>query len=1026
MRFSICIIEIEGYRFSHFLYDLCKYLCFTIEALGYDCCMVKNQLYSDRINIILGTHYLSDLKIAQQIKQSGKYVILQSEVLREGGIAGWPDQSSYYEIYVPLMQKATAVWHGVESNEKYFAKLGIQAEKIPICGYLPALEEIVYKKKKKDIDFLYYGSITPHRRKLIDALVKLGGKVVCIFDEAAIFRNDYIARTRINLAPNQGPGINHITAKILYLLNNHAVVVAERCHEQEWVEHCFLSTDTEHWAELCMETLHRPDLDELADTFFENYKKLDRTALYQPLLDKLADKIPGGRRAVPTVGAAEKPTAALVKSDKTNANEKHPEMPEPFARLERLLKDQNTIAAIKSFAGVDVQEKPAEASIQATEVTQQFAHPSPTAGLVSIIILTHNRLEQTIKCVKRIRKHTPENHEIIFVDCRSTDKTVRWLKSRVWENKNYRLMEADKQGINANAYNQGIRQARGEFILLLDNDVLVGPDWLSGLLSCLNHSPETGIVGPMSLRASGIQQVAEEDYRSSNHLDNIATAFKEKYRHRRIAVRDIDNFCLLFRRKLVEDIGLMDESLGHGSVMAYDFCLRAALEGYKNYIAGDVYVHCGGDTGSSTGDKVDAAVAGKEFKWQPEEGGDQRDKLAALKAIDAANELFRKGMLNEAADVLIERIKASPELKGPYHELARMLIESGMFSDAFHVIQHMPEEMKKDLKSMEYTGYIKEGLGLYGEAGMYVKRLLSMAPDYAPAINLNGLLMDKKGYAEKAEELFEKGMSLDPGYGEPYKNLGLLRQKQGRHDEALSLLERAFILSPTVSGIINAYHKAARDLREFDRAQSLLREAANLYPDHKEIALLHDDMARRQSGQETPVEEAQVTEKKSVPDRIEKTPMGDREREIVENLYKQAIALQEINRTDLSIRELDLILKIDDTNPEIHNDIGVLYFQTGDVEMALHHLKKSVELDPDNCGHRINLASVYLETEHIDDAIKQYHEVIEREPHNLDAALILGRLCSQGGLEDAAKFYYGKVLAIDPDNREAKEYMAGV
>ena len=975
MKFSICVLEPEGLNYTHFLYDICKYLSYGIESAGYECCILRNKMVSDRTNIIIGAHNQTDPSIVDKIKQAGNYILLQSEIITGDSINNWSVQKSFADVYLPLMRQAQAVWTGVESNIKALKELQVEAELI-LMGYHPLMEE-VHHKFIKDIDFLFCGSITPHRKKLLEALVACGGKVVTIFDDAAMYRNDLIARAKINLAPNQGPGMNHLGgSRVLYLLNNRSLVIVERCHDQQLYEHCFPWAETARWVDLCMETLHRPDLEQITEEYYERFKKIRMVDFIRPLIEKFLSE---NKSVAP----------------KKIFNPPSIDMPEP-------------IPAAKE------------------DISSLFQHKSAEQNLVSIIILTHNRLEQTKKCVKRIRKHTPENHEIIFVDCRSIDKTVRWLKSQVWENKNYRLMETDKQGISANAYNRGIRQARGEFILLLDNDVLVGPDWLSGLLSCLNHSPETGIVVPMSRRASGIQQVAEEDYRSSNHLDNIATAFKEKYRHRRIAVRDIDNFCLLFRRKLVEDIGLIDESLDHGSVMAYDFCLRAALEGYKNYIAGDVYVHCGGDTGSSTGDKVDAAVAEKKGKWRPKEGGDQRDKLAALKAIDAANELFRKGMLNEAADVLIERIKASPDLKGPYHELARMLIESGMFSDAFHVIQHMPEEMKKDLKSLEYTGYIKEGLGLYGEAEMYVKRLLSMVPDYAPAINLNGLLMHKKGYAEKAEELFEKGMSLDPGYGEPYKNLGLLRQKQGRHDEALSLLERAFILSPTVSGIINAYHKAARDLREFDRAQSLLREAANLYPDHKEIALLHDDMVRRQSGQETPVEEAQVTEKKSVPDRIEKTPMGDREREIVENLYKQAMALQEINRTDLSIRELDLILKIDDTNPEIHNDIGVLYFQTGDVEMALHHLKKSVELDPDNCDHRINLASVYLETEHIDDAIEQYHEIIEREPHNLDAALILGRLCSQGGLEDAAKFYYGKVLAIDPDNREAKEYMAGV
>jgi tetratricopeptide (TPR) repeat protein len=286
MRFSICLIEPEGYKFSHFLYDLCKYFCFTIEANGHECCMVKNRFYSDRINVILGAHNLTDPAIVEQLKRAGKYVIVQSEVLREGGIVGWPDQKSFTTVYLPILRQACAVWDGIESNQIQLQKLGIAAERVPRFGYLPAMEEIVHKKNK-DIDFLYYGSLTPHRKKLIDELKALGGNVVSIFDEAAIFRNDYIARTRIHLAPNQAPGISIISPRILYLLNNRSIVVVERCQNQDWIEPCYPSTDAGEWAKLCLETLQHPQLDQLADEYFERYKKLNMAPLFKPLLDKL-------------------------------------------------------------------------------------------------------------------------------------------------------------------------------------------------------------------------------------------------------------------------------------------------------------------------------------------------------------------------------------------------------------------------------------------------------------------------------------------------------------------------------------------------------------------------------------------------------------------------------------------------------------------------------------------------------------------------------------------------------------------
>jgi hypothetical protein len=164
MRFSVCLIAPERYNFSHFLYDTCKYFCYTIEAAGYECCMVKNHLYSDRINVLIGAHNLTDPASVEQIEHAGKYIIVQSEVLNEDSIAGWPVQESYTTIYLPLLQQAYAVWDSLESNQSQLKRFGIDAELLRRVGYLSAMEEIIHKKTK-DIDFLYYGSLTPHRIK---------------------------------------------------------------------------------------------------------------------------------------------------------------------------------------------------------------------------------------------------------------------------------------------------------------------------------------------------------------------------------------------------------------------------------------------------------------------------------------------------------------------------------------------------------------------------------------------------------------------------------------------------------------------------------------------------------------------------------------------------------------------------------------------------------------------------------------------------------------------------------------------
>ncbi len=155
-------------------------------------------------------------------------------------------------------------------------------------------------------------------------------------------------------------------------------------------------------------------------------------------------------------------------------------------------------------------------------------------GLISIVILTFNQLKYTKECVESIRKHTPEPHEIIFVDNGSTDGTVKWLKKLVTDNPNYMLIENRKNLGFAKGCNQGIEASSGEYILLSNNDVVVTENWLSGMIECLNSAPDVGIVGPMTNNISGPQKVEQVGYSSINQLDTYPKEFREQNRHRRI------------------------------------------------------------------------------------------------------------------------------------------------------------------------------------------------------------------------------------------------------------------------------------------------------------------------------------------------------------------------------------------------------------------------------------------------------------------------------------------------------------
>ncbi len=388
--------------------------------------------------------------------------------------------------------------------------------------------------------------------------------------------------------------------------------------------------------------------------------------------------------------------------------------------------------------------------------------------------------------------------------------------------------------------NQGINLSQGEFIALINNDVVVSEGWLSRMLQCLKSRTDIGIVGPMSNNASGLQQVADDYYQIIDFIDKNAEEFKERFHHRRIPCRNIAGFCMLFKRALTEKTGLFDERFDTGQLEDEDFCLRAALEGYKNYIAGDVFVHNNGSKRSPGDRKI------IQEKWTLSLASPEGKKLAVLKTMEFADDFYSKGNMDQAIEALINCIKLIPDDKEIYYELARIFIESKRFSEAWEVIGTMPDAAKDDLRCLALAGYAKEGLGLDIEATEYADKMLAQNEKYPEAFNLRGVLTYKKGEKEKAANDFQKAIDADPGYGEAYTNLGVFYWSTDKKDEALAHLKKGFVLAPTVPDVSSLYYSVVSSLGIFSDAEADYRRASQLYPNNKNLAFLSIDILIQQ------------------------------------------------------------------------------------------------------------------------------------------------------------------------------------
>jgi GT2 family glycosyltransferase len=216
---------------------------------------------------------------------------------------------------------------------------------------------------------------------------------------------------------------------------------------------------------------------------------------------------------------------------------------------------------------------------------------------VSVIILNHDKAAYTRACLRSLLTTRDAAFEVIAVDNGSTDSTPQALEAF--------QQEAAQRGIacrilrnptNVGAIvgrNQAMEIARGEFFVFMDNDVLVKDrDWMTHLRVKLEGDPRTAIISPKLL-------FPWEPYLIEFAGCEVSPTGRVGYAGRGEA-RDDPRFnverevpcvisaCILFRRKLVEEIGPLDEAFNPVQFEDLDLCYRARAAGYKILYAPDV------------------------------------------------------------------------------------------------------------------------------------------------------------------------------------------------------------------------------------------------------------------------------------------------------------------------------------------------------------------------------------------------------------------------------------------------------
>jgi GT2 family glycosyltransferase/glycosyltransferase involved in cell wall biosynthesis len=209
---------------------------------------------------------------------------------------------------------------------------------------------------------------------------------------------------------------------------------------------------------------------------------------------------------------------------------------------------------------------------------------------VSIVLVTYNNLNLTVQCVNSILRNTAwPNYQLIVVDNGSQDGTGDYLERLRQEVPTAKvILNPDNRGFAA-ANNQGLREADGDILLLLNNDTVVPDGWLEPLVRHL-RDPSVGLVGPVT-NAVGNEAKVEVSYTDIQQIQDFADRYTEAHKGRSFDISMLAMFCIAFRRGILEEVGYLDEAFGIGMFEDDDYSRRVQAAGYRTVCAEDAFIH---------------------------------------------------------------------------------------------------------------------------------------------------------------------------------------------------------------------------------------------------------------------------------------------------------------------------------------------------------------------------------------------------------------------------------------------------
>lgn len=292
------------------------------------------------------------------------------------------------------------------------------------------------------------------------------------------------------------------------------------------------------------------------------------------------------------------------------------------------------------------------------------------------------------------------------------------------------------------------------------------------------------------------------------------------------------------------------------------------------------------------------------------------------------------------------------------------------------------------------------------------QEILRINPDHASALNILGMIAQRKGMHDVAVDLLRAAVTTQQNDPIILKNLGnaLLASKQVL--EAVKVYELLVRIEPSDAEAHNTLGDALLKLKRFADAFDQFKQAAALSASYAE-AYNNAGYALESAGN---LSDAIVWYRRAI--------------ELRPGYLKAHInygnTLAKLGNLEAAKAQYRAAIAADATFSEAHNNLANVLQMQGQFIESIAHYRQALAYQPKDPEIHSNLGTVYQAINRPDEAFRHYSAAIDIQPSLLDPHICLGALHSEYGDLTKAEEAYHHVLALSPEHPDALVGLAGI